>query len=419
LRLALITNGTRGDIAPYLALGSALRDEGLLIRIVTNKTFEEDVNRAGFEFASLSGNIKEFFQSNEVQTLLDQGDHFKLMRRFVQITDTLYELAFDEVSHACKGVDGIIFNGSTLVPSHVGEKLGCPLLTASFLPIAPTRSFPNPVFPDLPNLGPLLNKLSHLIVERPFWWRYMARTNRWRIAAGLPSIGHEGAYNYFNRLRLPYLFCYSPQLVPTAYDWPEWMHVTGYWHPVRSSFDYQPPAELVQFLASGPPPVYCGFGSMGSARGRVRTQIVLEALRKNGQRGILYAGWGGLDLPDPLPDNCLAIQDCPHDWLLPQCVAAIHHGGAGTLHTAARAGTPQIVLAHLGDQLFWGNRLAALGVASKPLTAAKLTFSSLSNALHRALTDKEMRDAATTLAGRMKNDRGVYRAVELILRAMQ
>ena len=47
----------------------------------------------------------------------------------------------------------------------------------------------------------------------------------------------------------------------------------------------------------------------------------------------------------------------------PGVAALVHHGGAGTSHTAAAAGVVQVVLPLRFDQALWAGRLEALGVA--------------------------------------------------------
>lgn len=50
---------------------------------------------------------------------------------------------------------------------------------------------------------------------------------------------------------------------------------------------YQPPKELEEFLAAGPPPVYIGFGSLIVDDARKLTTIILEAAKETGQRILL------------------------------------------------------------------------------------------------------------------------------------
>ena len=48
------------------------------------------------------------------------------------------------------------------------------------------------------------------------------------------------------------------------------------------------------------------------------------------EEGLACRGWARLGEGFDLPDSVMLLDDVPHDWLLPQCAAAVHHGGAGT-----------------------------------------------------------------------------------------
>ncbi|MCP4593378.1 MAG: glycosyltransferase family 1 protein, partial [bacterium] len=154
-------------------------------------------------------------------------------------------------------------------------------------------------------------------------------------------------------------------MAPKPSDWGEQAHVTGYWFLDHVS-DWQPPADLVRFLESGPPPVYVGFGSMMSRRAEQTTRITLDALKQSGQRGLIATGWGALSQSD-LPDEVFLIESVPHDWLFPRTAAVVHHGGAGTTGAGLRAGVPGIVVPFGGDQPFWARRVEALGVGPAPI----------------------------------------------------
>ena len=56
-----------------------------------------------------------------------------------------------------------------------------------------------------------------------------------------------------------------------------------------------------------------------------------------------------------------SIGPCPHDWLLPQTCAVIHHGGAGTTAAGLRYGLPTLVCPFFGDQPFWGAMVEKAG----------------------------------------------------------
>jgi vancomycin aglycone glucosyltransferase len=118
------------------------------------------------------------------------------------------------------------------------------------------------------------------------------------------------------------------------------------------------PDALEQFLASGDPPIYFGFGS--TLRPGLTVEPLLDAARKLGRRAIVMQGWANLDVPADR-DHCIAIGEVNHEKLLPRVAAVVHHGGAGTTTAAARAGKPQIVIPQAYDQFYWAQRIKLLG----------------------------------------------------------
>jgi sterol 3beta-glucosyltransferase len=213
------------------------------------------------------------------------------------------------------------------------------------------------------------------------------------------------------------LHSFSPILFSRPPDWGEDIHITGYWfldHPP----DWQPPAGLVDFLKSGPPPVYVGFGSLPHRNPQQTAQIVLEALQQSEQRGVIATGWGGLngsDLSHP-PGDVFMLESIPHDWLFPRMAAVVHHGGSGTTGAGLRAGVPSVIVPHTGDQPLWAQRVAELGVGPRPIPRRQLTAKRLAAAIARAVTDKDMRARAAALGERIRAEDGIAHAMEVIER---
>jgi UDP:flavonoid glycosyltransferase YjiC (YdhE family) len=50
--------------------------------------------------------------------------------------------------------------------------------------------------------------------------------------------------------------------------------------------------------------------------------IVLQALAKSGQRGLLLTGWGGMNVMS-VPDNVFVVNSAPHSWLFPRMAAVV------------------------------------------------------------------------------------------------
>jgi sterol 3beta-glucosyltransferase len=188
--------------------------------------------------------------------------------------------------------------------------------------------------------------------------------------------------------------------------------VTGYWF-LDPAEDWMPAPALVDFLAAGPPPVYVGFGSMSSRKPEETTALILGALARTGQRGIIHAGWGGMQRAD-LPDSVLMIDGVPFSWLFPRVAVVVHHGGAGTTSAGLRAGVPAVVVPFFGDQPYWGQRVADLGVGPAPIPRKKLTAERLAQAIQVAVTDHAMRQRAAELGTKIRAEDGVACAVAVV-----
>jgi len=204
----------------------------------------------------------------------------------------------------------------------------------------------------------------------------------------------------------------SEHVIPRPADWPKDAHLTGYWI-LEPNASWQPSPELVQFLEAGPPPVYIGFGSMAGKEPEAKARIVIEALAKAGQRGIIASGWGGLQASD-LPDSIYMIDEAPHHWLFPRVSTVVHHGGAGTTAAGLYAGKPSIICPFIADQPFWGQRVHALGVGPAPIAQGKLTADNLAAAIQTATSDENMRSKAAALGEKLRAEDGVANTVRLV-----
>jgi sterol 3beta-glucosyltransferase len=211
---------------------------------------------------------------------------------------------------------------------------------------------------------------------------------------------------------VPILYPYSPSLLPVPKDFPAHVHVTGYWF-LDQTTTWQPEPELIDFLETGTQPVYIGFGSIGARNAEKRTQIILEALEKSGQRGLFLSGWGGLKASN-LPQTVYMAESIPHDWLLPKVAAVVHHGGAGTTAAGLRAGKPSIICPFMADQPFWGKLVHQRGIGPEPISQYRLTPDKLATAITTVVVDQTMKHRAAELGEQIRAEDGIGHAVEVI-----
>lgn len=78
------------------------------------------------------------------------------------------------------------------------------------------------------------------------------------------------------------------------------------------------------------------------------------------------------------------VTGTPLHQFLTSCELIVHHGGAGSTLTSARAGVPQVILPQQGDQHYNAARVAAVGAGVAVSGADQLDPSMLSEALAQA-----------------------------------
>lgn len=211
---------------------------------------------------------------------------------------------------------------------------------------------------------------------------------------------------------LPFLYGYSPAVIPRPKRWPKTRAVCGYWF-MGGLEDWQPDNSLQKFMDAGPPPIYVGFGSMTSGDPGRMTQIILEAVRRTGQRAILSTGWGGFHAED-MPKSVLPVGFVSHPWLFPRVSMAIHHGGAGTTAAVLQAGVPSIIIPFFADQFFWGRRVRDLGVGAGPIPRKVLTEDFLEAAIRAVLDNGDMTARARNIAKAIEAEDGIAAAVAVV-----
>jgi UDP:flavonoid glycosyltransferase YjiC (YdhE family) len=225
-----------------------------------------------------------------------------------------------------------------------------------------------------------------------------------------------GPFSSFRDGTLPVLYGYSRHVTPVPSDWNDSNIVTGYWF-LEPAESWEPSPSLVAFLESGPAPVYIGFGSMVHQDPDETAQMVITALDRSGQRGIIGSGWSDLQ-EDDLPDSVHVVGSLPHAWLFPRMAAVVHHGGVGTTAAGLRAGVPSILTPFFGDQPYWAHRVFELGVGPKPIPRRRLDAENLARAIRIAVSSEEMRKKAAALGARIRREDGVSEAVRVLERTL-
>lgn len=403
MRVAIHTFGTRGDIQPYLALAMALQSSGHTVQLAGPEQFEQFVLEHAIPFAALPGDLLALLDAPKAKDAIANGTAalagFKLLSEIRPHIRALLEEEW--LAARSFNPDLVVYHPKSLASPHIAQRLNCPSVLASPIPImTPTSAFPSPMLP-FRSLGPF-NRASHVLMTKLAAGLFSKQIGAWRKTwLGLSARP--------NRSLLPdrTLYGYSRHLVPVPEDWGPDVHVTGTWHLERSTGAIG--ADLNDFLSAGPPPVYVGFGSMPGIDPSKLTDVIVKALRRNGMRGLLAIGGGAIEAPPP-SDDLFVVKDLPHDIIFGRVHAVVHHGGAGTTAAALRAGIPCAICPFFGDQTFWGHRVASLGVGPAPIPRKKLDVDTLAQALN-AMNSSLMRAMAMQVGFRMRAEGGAKEAV--------
>ncbi|KAL2846895.1 UDP-Glycosyltransferase/glycogen phosphorylase [Aspergillus pseudoustus] len=410
--------GSRGDVQPFIALGNKLQRYGHRVRLATHDVFESFVRDSGLEFYPVGGDpadLMAYMVKNPglipSMESLQAGD---IRRKRIMVREMLggfWRSCIEPDMHTQVPfvADAIIANPLSFAHVHCAQALSIPVHLMFTMPWSSTKAFPHP----LANLSgggnadeSLKNYVSYGVVDWLTWQGLGDVINQWRKDLDLEDVATFEGPHLAEILKVPFTYCWSPALVPKPLDWPSYMDVCGFFF--RDPPKYDPPADLQAFLASGPPPVFIGFGSIVLEDPEWLTTTIINAVNAVGARAIISKGWSNLG--GAHHDNIYYIGDCPHEWLFDHVAAVVHHGGAGTTACGLRHSKPTLIVPFFGDQPFWGAMVAAAGAGPAPIPHKQLTVDALAAGIRYCLSEQAA-VAAATIAHKMSSESGVQAAV--------
>ncbi|SME92898.1 UDP:flavonoid glycosyltransferase YjiC, YdhE family [Streptomyces sp. Amel2xC10] len=403
VRVAVITAGSRGDVAPFTGLGHALVRAGHEVTLVTHERFAPLVAGSGVAFHALPVDPRAELESVRGRGLHRSTTGAGKLLRVVRIARARVGELADEVLAAARGSEVLLVSASVApLGRTIAAGLGLPVIELPLQPVAPTREFGPPLLGGGSFGGPGNRLAGHGVewaVDRVFAPALPALRSRLGLPPGRPRTPPTG----------PVLHGFSPLVVPRPRDWRPNLDITGYWWPYDG--ERRLPPRVREFLDAGPAPVFVGLGSATVPDPAGLSRLVVRALRRAGLRGVIQRGWSGLAADG---DDMLTVDEVPHALLFPETAAVVHHCGAGTTAAGLRAGVPAVPVPVQFDEGFWAHRLHALGVAPTPLPTRRLTAENLVAALTRATGDPRFRARARELGARVREEDGTGRVVEAV-----
>lgn len=399
MRVLMVTPGTRGDVAPMAGLGSSLQSLGYEVAIAANPAFAPLVVESGCEFRPLPGDLEGLIRQPAPGA---KGSSGSLLTFWRKLTDYMDNAATGTLAAAEAGADVILANSVAPYAYDIAEAMGIPALGAHLQPTEPSAAYPPVIMNSARSLGAWGNKI---IGERAAAGPapYDAPGARLRKELGLAKLGRAAGERRRRKARATVLHGISPSVLPRPADWHEGLVMAGYWWPPMKP-DWQPPADLVNFLADGPPPVFVGFGSSA----HIDPAFILDSTRRAGVRAVVQGVEGAMG------DDAIAVGSIPHEWLFPRMAAVVHHAGAGTAAAGFRAGVPAVGVPVYTDQPLWASRIASLGAGPQPIPYKKLTPERLGDAITEAVSTPSYAQRAAEVAAAIAREDGTAPVVDAL-----
>ena len=430
LSIAILIVGSRGDVQPFLPIAQRLRDDGHRVRVATHAVFREFVESHGIEFFPLAGDPRELMEYMVMtggrliplrpSQLLEQVPRKRKMMAEI-LTSTWKACTEPDPGHPESApfvADALIANPPSQGHIHVAQALCAPLQIIFTMPWSPTRSFPHPFVHMVSQSHPSLrNRLSFEAFDLLTWLGVEDLVNDFRehtLGLDRLQLGPHGA-SLVHELEVPHAYLWARCILDKPEDWGPHFVITGFVFLVVAT-RFEPPPALREFLGSGDPPVYVGFGSCPAPDPVALTATLFDGLARAGVRGLVARGWAELG-SETVPAHVHLVDEIPHDWLFPRCAAACHHGGAGTTAASLRSGLPTIIVPFFGDQYFWGRIVSEAGAGPAPIPIRSLTAESLAEAICFALGPR-VRERAQNLSRKVQAEQGEEETVACFYRRL-
>lgn len=391
MKIALVILGTRGDVQPMLALARGLmKKEHEVIICAPPPENEQLVTSNDCRFVAFGPEIKKKVKENpEKQT---GGVAVKISpAEGKKIIGDQINLLHEKI----KGVDLVLAAGIVVGVQSAADILKVPYRLVAFYPVLLGTTKDDPLKNRI--MFGFGRKMMNLMVK--------GFINKNRSKYGLPPI--KDIWQHW--LGENVIIACDKELNAAREGVAFAFTQTGFMLlPSKNGL----PAQVEDFLNSGKPPVFIGFGSNPITNPEKYTAMFEQVRDTTGQRLIVSKGWAGLPVIDTR--DIIFVDEMPFELLFPRLAAVIYHGGTGTMAAVARAGIPQAAFPFMADQFDNRDQIAKLGLGPLTCDFKKMTAETISSAITACVSDDTFKKNAVEIAQRLQNVNGVELTVQLI-----
>jgi len=390
MKIACVVLGTRGDVQPMIALATGLMAKGHEVTICAPSENEELAHKYNCRFVPFGPEIKKSIKENPekqkggvaVKISPSQGKKF--------ILDQINLLP-----GIIQGVDLILGAGIVVGVHTAAEILNVPYRLVAYYPILLGTTKDDPLKNRM--MFGFGRKIMNLMMKG-----YM---NKARAKYGLPPI--KDIWEQWMGTNV--IIACDKELNPAREGVSFAFTQTGF---MLLPSKIELPDKVKDFLSSGKPPVYIGFGSNPITKPEKYAAMFEKVRDMTGQRLIISKGWA--DLPVSDARDIIFADEIPFDLLFPKLAAVVYHGGTGTMAALARAGIPQAAFPFMGDQFDNRRQIVKLGLGPDTCDFKEISAGAISSAITECISNETYRKNAEDLAQKLRNSDGVALTVQYI-----
>lgn len=392
-RYVLSPIGTYGDVRPMVALGKYLISKGEEVVLVLTKDFAAKCRKHNIPIVELDVDFEgTLFRKTR------KGKYKQLSSmHIVKAVNMFIDSQFAVLNSMLDENDIVLSNSFGYAAIHAAEAKNIPschiFYCSQLIPATDYGPFHFPVKSRNPAVNKFLWKLllgiGNIIGRKPI--------NRHRRLLGMSPVRETFSYHFKKK----FIVATDPEIDPVSkYAMNDFSQV-GYMHlfddiPAESDFE--------EYLNTDKHKVYFGLGSMINNNGKKIWNILCRLSLELNIRFYVF-GKGFEDIAADHHPKIKILDTTPHLRLFPKMSAVIHHGGAGTTHTAALSGVPQIIVPVLMDQPIYAKHIYRNGLGSKPLNNKRIRYKSLKGALDEVLGNEQIKNNCAVMADKLKKRR--------------
>ncbi len=389
MKILINSVGSLGDLNPFLSLGMALQKRGHNVKVLTTAAFQEHVKEGGLPFIEVVSTA-QYDKWRTLPTDTNKGEEDMKSFNYLALPAALpsAKAILDNCTQGCVAIGmplqtlGIQF--AKLKEPNKIHTLEAALAARDW----EVESKDSMTFSD--SYGPYFKAISNQVGNTK-------TISNW--------------YNWFREFDqkltfYPNWFTHTPRSILSG--------------PSSSDFVFYEkddeadlPADLIQFIEQGSPPIAFTFGSYVSTRNDL-FQLATDVCQKLGTRAVFLTKYVK-QLPNPLPPHVFHGNYVSLKKLLPKMSLFVHHGGIGTLAQALRAGKPHLTCPMAYDQFDNAKTLEYLNVG-KTIKMDDINPDNLYHTIKTLITDSTFKDNAKILAAHRFNSDGAEKLCEQIER---